>query len=564
MRPPRWSPFAGRRDLRLAESSLCMEIQTKMASSTPCTPEFLDQAIAWADRHVAVLDRIDEFDTSGERSSTTESVVVTALLIARDGTDKLIRERGDWMRTVFMKAFASNDEPSFVMRAGLSMNPRAIAFVGQTLLLHKDRRNGDIRLLLQSVMRSAYAAAHGFGVAIHVLTTIHPKFVPAILRCAFLSAVTLDYGWRLTDQQKQVRAREHQAILEAGMNRIADWLEGSLPEPAWPLFPLGRNDESADQPEAPRPAVHVNWQSAALWLKQAKPQFDPSQFDWPAEIVATYRNWTRDENGAGTDDKDNSDKSPQEWNEVYFDLESRCLSEQSPAQLDTTIESLLSRAAGQHTCSCVSELLLSVDRAYFERNALTAAQAAQIRANLIQRVQATKLYGWNKDRDELSVAMYLAPALATIAFNDRGFRQSKCYLPASFIEKADPFLPILESFLRDCTSPYLGLMYLNFMEVAPRPEHASFIATCSGIWLDRFPDSDRFWIEWQFGVRICTLLMNTATSTRGVQRYGHTRGRTYPEQARESRSSTGLRTGADDLLWSDLSIGIWRNAACDY
>lgn len=53
---------------------------------------------------------------------------------------------------------------------------------------------------------------------------------------------------------------------------------------------------------------------------------------------------------------------------------------------------------------------MNVDRAYFERDALTAAQAKQIRANLIKRIQATKLYGWNKDRDELSVTMYLAPA----------------------------------------------------------------------------------------------------------------------------------------------------------
>jgi hypothetical protein len=51
-------------------------------------------------------------------------------------------------------------------------------------------------------------------------------------------------------------------------------------------------------------------------------------------------------------------------------------------------------------------------------------------------------------------------------------------------------------------------MYLNFMEVAPRPEHASFVASCAGIWLGRFPDSDRFWIEWEFGRRICSILIS--------------------------------------------------------
>lgn len=214
-----------------------MEIQAKLASTTPCTPEFLEQVIAWADRHVSVLDRINEFDTGGERSFTTESVVVAALFIARDGTDELIRARGDWMRAVFTKVFVGEDEPSFVMRSGLSMNPRAIAFVGQTLLLHKDRRDGDIRLLLHLVMRSGYAAAHGFGVSIHALTTIHEHFVPAILRCAFLSAVTLNYGWRLREEQKRDRDREHQAALDAATSEVADWLEGSSPEPASPVFP---------------------------------------------------------------------------------------------------------------------------------------------------------------------------------------------------------------------------------------------------------------------------------------------------------------------------------------
>jgi hypothetical protein len=100
------------------------------------------------------------------------------------------------------------------------------------------------------------------------------------------------------------------------------------------------------------------------------------------------------------------------------------------------------------------------------------------------------------------------PAVATICFNDQALRQTKCYLPVSFIERADVFLPLLETFVRDCTSPYVALMYLNFMEVAPRSEHASFVATCAGIWLDRFPDGDQFWIEWEVGRRICSILIS--------------------------------------------------------
>lgn len=493
---------------RINENALRMEIQIRLASAIPCTPEFLDQAIAWAKGNESVLDAAPGFDSRGERSAATEIIVTVCLLIVRDGSQELIREYGDWIRTIFTKAFAGDDEPSFLMRTGIAMNPRAIAFVGLTLLLRKDRRDGDLGLLLHFVMRSGYAAPHGFALAVDALSEIDARMVPAILRCAFLAAVNLDYGWHLTDDQKKQRIEDHQATLDAEMKKIAGWLEGSLPEPAWPIFPLRRGRELADEEDGPKPSIHVDWQAAAIWLKQAKPHFDPSVHSWPTEIIANYREWTREENGAGSKDDDRRRSSPDQWNEVYFQVEAYCLTGESEAELDATLESLFSGLPDKTLCGCVSEFLLSVDRAYFERKALTAAQAVHIRGNVIKRVQATSIYGWNKDRDELSMASDLVPAVATICFNDQALRQTKCYLPVSFIERADVFLPLLETFVRDCTSPYVALMYLNFMEVAPRPEQVSFVATCAGIWLDRFPDRDQFWIEWEIGRRICSILIS--------------------------------------------------------
>jgi hypothetical protein len=354
-------------------------------------------------------------------------------------------------------------------------------------------------------MRSGYAAAHGFATALHVLSEIDPRIVPGILHCAFLSAIKLDYGWRLSDEQKKQRQIDHHSALEEEVDKIAGWLEGSSPEPGWPVFPLRGGTDPASE-DGPKPSIQVNYQAAAIWLKQAKPHFDPSLHAWPAEIVANYRDWTRDANGAGSKDDKRSDGAPREWNEMYFELEARCLAGQSAEQLQRTLESLFSGLPDKTFCACLSEFLLNVDRSYFERGALAAVQAVQIRGDVIKRLQETNLFARNRDREELSVETHLAPALATICFNDHGFRQTKCYLPSSFIERADVFLPLLESFLRDCTTPYVALMYLNFMEVAPRPEHASFVASCAGIWLGRFPESDRFWIEWEFGRRICSVL----------------------------------------------------------
>jgi hypothetical protein len=489
------------------ENTLGLAIQSMLASSTPCTPEFLDQAFAWAGRHESVLDKPSGFDGSGRDSSTKDSVVTAALLIVRDGTQELIKEHGDWVRSIFSKIFGGESDASFIMRAGLAMNPWGMAFAGHSLLLQKDPRSGDLRSLLRFTIRGGYAAAHGFGAVLDILSAINPLIVPAVLRCAFLAAVKLDYGWFLSDEEKEKRLKDHEQAMEAEMNKVADWLDGSVPAPEWPVFPLRELAEDGEEHPRSRPSKHANWQAAAIWLKQAKRHFNPSAYTWPSEIVANYRFWTRDANGAGLEDDDRSDHAPREWNEIYFELEARCLGGQSDEALAGTLDSLFSGLPGKSYCACLSAFLLSVDRAYFERGALTASQTVQVRRYLMERLQQTSLFSWNKDRDELSVEMHLAPALATLCFNDKGFRQSKCYLPASFIERADVFLPSLEAFVKVCTSPYLAIMYLNFMEVAPRAEQVPFVAACAAAWLDRFPDSDRFWIEWEFGQRICSVLV---------------------------------------------------------
>jgi hypothetical protein len=59
-------------------------------------------------------------------------------------------------------------------------------------------------------------------------------------------------------------------------------------------------------------------------------------------------------------------------------------------------------------------------------------------------------------------------------------------------------------------------MYLSFMEVAPRTEQLPFIVGCAEKWLERFPDSNRFWIEMNFGARIGSLLITIFHESPGV------------------------------------------------
>jgi hypothetical protein len=138
---------------------------------------------------------------------------------------------------------------------------------------------------------------------------------------------------------------------------------------------------------------------------------------------------------------------------------------------------------------------------------LSVSQLLTVRSYAVERIKTTRLFSWNHDRDETSVTTDMTDILATLCFNNYNpFQPSKCYVPSGLIADIDPFLPLLEKFIESWRSPFVTLMYLNLFEIAPRPEQLSFIVGCTEKWLERFPQDNRFWIEWSVGQRISIVL----------------------------------------------------------
>ena len=67
------------------------------------------------------------------------------MLVARDGTPEQLKQFGSWMREIFVRVHEGDSDPVYLQREGLRFNPRAIAFVGQTLLLERDPKEGDVK-----------------------------------------------------------------------------------------------------------------------------------------------------------------------------------------------------------------------------------------------------------------------------------------------------------------------------------------------------------------------------------------------------------------------------------
>ena len=512
---------------RLEENNQQFGILNALYASQAPSPEFLANATAWAQERANVLENRPEFDWDGKYLTRVESVVSAATLLARYGTQEQLEEYGTWMRGVFARVHEGDSDPVY-LRDGLRFNPRAVAFVGQTLLLQRHAEDDDIRRLLEFASASGYASAHGFGAALAILEQTNPLLIPAVLRCAFAAAVRLDLPWGVPEEEKEKSRVAHRERIQERIHSELAWLGAPNSEPAWPEFPIqqirprdywrhGKRDYAAEAAEYNSMKLRVDYQRAALWLKQARRIFEPEARPFLRAVVSAYGEWTRQANGFGQEKEEQYDGQPDSWNEVYFELAAKCAAGLSTGALDQELQALFASLPDESFCDCLPSYLRSADQAFFEKNSLSTEQLIQIRTFLVHQLSGTRVFGWNKDRDEASAEMHLAHALGPLCFNDyNSLVPSKCYLPPSFIPRADPFLPLLEDFLAEFRSPFLATMYLNFMEVAPRAEQMPFIIGCVEKWLERFPDSNRFWIEMSFGGRIGSLLTTIFHASPGV------------------------------------------------
>ncbi len=504
---------------RVEENNLQFGILNALYAREAPTPDFLAKATAWAQEHTNLLESRPELDRDGKHLMSVEAIVSAATLLARYSTPEQLVKYGVWMRGIFACVHERDSDPVYLMRDGLRFNPRAVAFVGQALLLQRHPKDHDIRRLLEFASVSGYASAHGFGAALSILDQTNPLLIPAVLRCAFAASVRLDLPWDMSEEEKEKnRVADHERIQERIESELA-WLSAPNSEQAWPEFPIqkirprdhrsrGTRDYAAEAAEYNSVKPRVDYQRTALWLKQTRSIFEPNACPWLRAVVSGYAEWTRQANGFGQEKETQYDGQPDGWNEVYFELTAKCVAGLSADALDQDLQGLFAGLPDESFCDCLPSFLRSADQAFFERNLLSIEQLIQIRRFLMSHLSGTKTFGWNKDRDEASAEMHLAHALGPLCFNDHNsVVPSKCYLPPSFIPKADPFLPLLENFVGEFPSPFLATMYLNFMEVAPRAEQLPFIIGCVEKWLKRFPDSNRFWIEMSFGGRICSILI---------------------------------------------------------
>ena len=86
------------------------------------------------------------------------------------------------------------------------------------------------------------------------------------------------------------------------------------------------------------------------------------------------------------------------------------------------------------------------------------------------------------------------------------YGQSKCYLLERGVERIGPFLPALGKLASEGPSPFVALVLLNLLEVAPRAEQLDLLVGAGSAWIEAYPDFRQLWIDHGVGRRWCLLM----------------------------------------------------------
>lgn len=511
-------------------SDFAMQLAISLATenSSHLSPENRAAVVAWARRAVSHADpELGYGNDSSSHRIRKEAILTAAMIAIRDGDIALRAEYGEWARDQLTQVLhTQNNDPALQIRTGLRFNPTAIAYVGLIHVLRHRNTTDDVRALLEIAAYGNHAAAHGFGASASVLEAIDARLPCALLRCAFTACILPNREWDLPVEEVAACAERRLQRAKAAVDSEIAWLGDVAPEPQWPTFPCEQvrrrrrfllpgafvDDEDAPEVKAQSSNECVNHQAAALWLCQTHLLPDATTRPWLCELTKAYMPWTLAANGAGIVDADEVGHPPSEWNDAFFALSARCLVGLSFAEIDKLALTPITTLPDRHFFDVLTNFLRGVDATYFGGSDIPTAVAVDIRMALASRMMVS--LGWKRlsRSKDMSIEMHLGPAIAVLFFNDHLIAQStKCYLYANGVERIEPFLPLLVRMTQSAPSPFVALVLMNLLEVAPQPGHLALLVIAGKTWLETYPDFRPFWIDHGFGRRWCMVVDSIRT-----------------------------------------------------
>ncbi|MDO8272671.1 MAG: ATP-binding protein [Gammaproteobacteria bacterium] len=505
-----------------ASADFAMQSAITLGITDPArvSSEQLQAAVVWARGSGSKSSTDGEIDDASE-NMRREAVLATAMMTLRDGDASLRDAYGDWARAELQNGLAS-DNYDYVhqVRAGLRFNPVAIAFAGTIYTVAYRTAPDDVRSLLAVAAEGHHAAAHGLGAAVNELVRIDERLLRALLRCAFRACVVPVRKRGMSEGDSSTLDDQRKAAAMLAIDAEMAWLEGTGPEPFWPIFPkehvrprrrlrLSVAPVQLKEPtevKDPPPEEEVYHQTAALWLRQVQGIGNVDRYPWLRDVADAYLSWTIAANGGDFDSDAEAVDTPSEWNDVFFAVIARCTVGLNVAHAADLLKPITSLPE-QNFFDVLPDFLRRFDALYFGGSSVDASVAISIRSAFAESMMKSR--GWTrlKGTKENSIEFHIAPAIATLFFNDYNLgSDTKCYLFEKGVDQLGPLLPVLARLVHSGPSPFVALVLLNLFEVAPRREHLGLLVQAAKSWLATYPDSRSFWIDSGFGRRWCEIV----------------------------------------------------------
>ncbi|NGO54299.1 NACHT domain-containing protein [Allomesorhizobium camelthorni] len=453
-------------------------------------------------------------DDEDKTDVVDQAVVGAAMVAMRDGTPELRKRVAHWAEGVFARALAGEPDVGRRIRSGMLYNPVAMAFAGRVFALRDCTPTRDDFKRLLDMASADPAAAHGAGPAAGVLRALDVRLARAVLRVAFAACVRVWHAWNASDTAKAAADEALRVALNDTIDAELTWLCSGGDEPAWPTFPpeavrsrsrrgirIGapREDKLAHKRD-PR-NVFVDHQAAALWLRTLWQPAEANR-DWLRDLHSTYAAWTLSANGAGFAEEEETAERPSEWNSIFFAVMANCLPGWPQADVETTITPILA-LQDERFYGVSAEFLRSLDAVFFNNASIEPAVAVAVRAKFAERLERS--YGWRRLRGTKSdgIELHLGPAVAVHFFSDHHFGQApKCYLFEKAIDPSLVFVPVLQKLAVTAPSPFVAIIALNWLEVAPQLAQAPLLLALTAAALEVYPDDRSFWIDHGIGRRV--------------------------------------------------------------
>ncbi|MBX9430573.1 hypothetical protein KY487_15020 [Ralstonia pseudosolanacearum] len=489
----------------------------------PCSPELLEQGVAWAKR-----ERDEQAAGDDDREWKDRTRLIVAALALRDGAPALKSEHGEWARALLLGAAAGEADANGIPQQ-LPYNSRAIAAVGLLAAYRDDHQQAMLERLLNVAVQRDTNMVVVMRAELAAQRSVQPELLNTLARLGLISAI---YAMRNRDEvdwetiedyrahheaQEAARRDAERSRLERAVAAELQWLAGEGHEPAWPELPdplppkerpfISLNTPRlprARRPESPREYA-LDSRAAAGWLSLAKDLWCKDQPEKLRALVLHCWPWTAAANGVGCEDDEEAGEDAHEWNDAYFAAAVAAGATLGDAGIAELVLESIAQLPQERFFDAAEAVLHEIDRLWLGDGLVSDDTVLMVRETLAERLRG--FWPWKRLVSAVAtgIEMHLAGAIAAMFMGLYALsKPPRCYLPGPSAIRADVLLPLLLQLAVEASgSFFVAEAAFGVLEVEPSAHRLPFMATLAEAWWRAHRASPAFWIDHGFGKRTC-------------------------------------------------------------